>query len=133
MRSRGEGDDGGPYIVAAAAEAGEQKLLVFGDPVWALDQITTYGVSLLGQGPGAAVLPGGRFSFPANAELFVNGVYWLADLSELIAASPRTQEVRRVEPMTDSTWFGIVWTLLLGMPLAVLVIGVSVFLVRRRG
>ncbi len=116
---------GGPFVIAAAAQRDDKRLVVVGDPVWATDQIT-------GMGPQG--LPAEIFgaAFPANAELFVNSVYWLAGLDQLIAASPRTQDIRRVGPMTHTALVTLRWALLLGMPAAAGVAGVGVWSVRRR-
>ncbi len=116
---------GGPFVIAAAAQRQDKRLVVVADPAWASDQITLYGR----QGLPAEIVGA---AFPANAELFVNSVYWLAGLDQLIAASPRTQDIRRIGPIT---WSGLVvlrWGLLLGMPAVVGVVGVSVWMARRR-
>lgn len=68
---------------------------------------------------------------PANHELFVNSVYWLVGLDELIAASPRTQDVRRITEVTDGGVRALRATLLIGMPLGVLAIGMGVWFTRR--
>jgi len=115
------------YTVAAAAELDGKRMIVVGDPVWCSNQITSYGLL----GPGTAELTGARF--PANAELFVNSVYWLADLDELIAASPRSQDIRRIEAISPGTVVALRWVLLAGMPAGVLLIGVAVWLTRRGG
>lgn len=117
---------GGPFIIAAAAEREGKRLIVVADPAWASDQVVTYGML----GPGSAELFGAMF--PANAELFVNSVYWLAGLDQLIAASPRTQDIRRVKPMTDGTRDMVSLALLGGMPLVVVMLGVGVWQVRRQ-
>lgn len=115
------------YLIGVAAQRGDDRLIVFTDPVWASNNITTYGLL----GPGTAELVGSLF--PGNSELFVNCVYWLAGLDQLIAASPRTQDIRRIEPITDGALRAYHWLLMGGMPAAVAVAGVGVWLVRRKG
>jgi hypothetical protein len=114
------------FLVAAAAEKENQRIIVVADPVWATDTVTTYGYF----GAGTAELLGARF--PGNSELFVNSIYWLAHLDELIAASPRSQDIRRINPMTDTALIAYRWGLLAGMPAVVMILGIGVWLVRRQ-
>jgi len=116
---------GGPFVIAAAAERDGHRLVVVADPAWATDQVTRMGP----QGMPAEIFGA---AFPANAELFVNSVYWLAGLDQLIAASPRAQDIRRVGPMTAAGLASLQWGLLLGMPLAIVLMGAGVWWVRRR-
>lgn len=117
---------GGPFVIAAAAQRNNNRLVVVGDPAWATDQITQLGP----QGLPAEIFGA---AFPGNAELFVNSVYWLAGMEQLIAASPRAQDIRRVGPMTSAGMLALRWGLLAGMPGATVALGVGVWLVRRRG
>jgi len=117
---------GGPFVIAAAAQRDSTRLIVVGDPIWASDQVTTMGP----QGLPAEIF---GVAFPGNAELFVNSVYWLAGLDQLIAASPRTQDIRRIGPMTDTSLGILKGVLLAGMPLAIFAAGIGVWIVRRRG
>ncbi|MEX0653547.1 MAG: hypothetical protein WD151_05445 [Phycisphaeraceae bacterium] len=119
------------YTIALAAEreSGDAgRLMVITDRVWASDMVTTIGLD--GQAGTA-----GRYGylFPANSELFVNSVYWLAGLEGLIAASPRTQDIRRIEAMSDTTLRGYYLGLLGGVPVVILASGLTVWFVRRRG
>ncbi len=116
---------GGPFTIAAAAQRGDKRLIAVSDPVWASDQITTMGP----QGLPSAVF---GLAFPGNAELFVNSVYWLAGLDQLIAASPRTQDIRRIGAITDGGMLALRWTLLAGVPLVIVSVGVGVWAVRQR-
>ena len=116
---------------AVAAEPGP-RLAVFNITMWADDQLTTYGVLPgMGGGPGLADIAGA--AFPANAELFVNTTLWLSDLEELIATSPRVQKARRVEAVDDRTRAIVVTAIVAGVPVASLLLGMGVYLVRRRG
>ena len=76
--------------------------------------------------------PGARILYPGNSDLFVNSICWLAHEEALIAASPRTQDIRRIEPMGSGalqTYRVLLWG---GMPAVILVLGIVVGLMRRR-
>jgi len=113
-------------VVGAAAARADARLIAVAEPVWATDDITGYGLL----GPGTAELTGAQF--PGNGELFVNSVYWLAQLDELIAASPRAQDIRRIDALSPGVRRGVQWGLLGGLPVAVLATGLLVWQVRRR-
>ncbi|MBL4699802.1 MAG: Gldg family protein [Phycisphaeraceae bacterium] len=114
------------FTVAVAASKGDNRIAVFADPVWATDQIVTYGML----GPGTAQIVGAMF--PANAELFINSVFWLSNMDEMIAASARSQDIRRIGEVTKAQMIGVRWAVLGGMPLLIFVIGITVGLKRRR-
>ncbi|QDU70858.1 GldG family protein [Mucisphaera calidilacus] len=118
------------FTVAAAAERpAAGRLILIADPIFASDDITTYGMTILGpaQGfPDTAI-------YPANAELFVNSVYWLSGMDHLIAASSRTQRVARVGAISDETYMAYQFGLLLGLPLIILATGLGVYFSRRAG
>ena len=120
------------FTIGVAAERDDARLIVVTDPMWAMNLVTTNASPTLSpQTAGWAEYMGA--AFPGNSELFVNSVYWLAGLDELIAASPRTQDIRRIEaiaPATLNTWR---WVLVGGMPAVILFAGVMVWLVRRKG
>ena len=121
------------FVVAATAERDDSRVAVFTsshDPNmqlinWASDR----AVTMSPMGPGGAHILGALW--PANPELFVNTVFWLADLDNLIAASARTQDVRRVDSMTLSSLSLLRWFVIAGMPAACLAIGVGVWWFRR--
>lgn len=121
----------GQFTVGYAIEKNGARIIAVADPLWATDAVTTYGqIAGIASGAGLAEIAGA--TFPANAELFVNGVHWLAHLDELIAASPRTQDTRRFEPLTPTALAAARWTLTAGMPVSALLLGVVVWLIRRR-
>ena len=114
--------EGGVLIAAAAEkvnEAGQRvpaeggRMMVFTERHWLTD--TQAGRRL------------------GNSELFVNAAYWLAGLDEAIAATPRTQDLRRIRAIEPGRALGYRWLLLAGLPGLVLVTGVGVGLWRRRG
>lgn len=121
-----EPDSAASFTIAVAAQKDDKRLIAVADEVWASDNINGYGLL----GPGTAELTGA--AFPGNSELFVNSVFWLAGLEDLIAASPRSQDVPRVNPMSaDALWWNQT-TMLAGLPSAALILGLSVWWVRRR-
>jgi hypothetical protein len=120
------------FLVAAAAERGETRVVVIGDALWARDLVTTNADPRLApQGVGLAQLFGA--AYPANAELFVNCVFWLADLDQLIAAGARTQDIPRIGAISRGGMTALRWVLLAGLPAAALGAGVAVWLARRGG
>ncbi|MEM1355701.1 MAG: hypothetical protein AAGH88_12555 [Planctomycetota bacterium] len=120
-------------LVAVAAKRGKGRLITVGDGFWATDEATTLGRLPDGrEGPGLATQPGASVSYPGNTELFVASVFWLANQEQLIASSPRTQDLRRIEPIEPTTLSVYRGVLVAGLPGLVFVIGVAVWLVRRR-
>ncbi len=126
-----QADAADEFTIAVACEKKSddktQRMVVVDDPAWATDDITTYSPL----GPRTADIFGSLF--PANAELFVNSVLWLGHMDDLIAASPRSQDIRRVQAMDDATLNGYRWMLGAGMPAAIILVGMTVWFVRRRG
>lgn len=114
------------FTIGMAAQTKTNRLVVIGDPIWATDEITTQGIF----GAGTADIGGALY--PGNTELFVNSVYWLSGLEDMIAASPRSQDIRRVQSMTQSTYNSVKWSMLAGMPVLAFFLGVAVYFVRRR-
>jgi len=119
--------------IGVSAQRGASRLIAVGDPWWAMDAFTTYGTTPDGrQGPGLAEEPGAFINYPGNSELFVNSILWLTEQDALIAASPRTQDIRRI-PEMDPSRLRVYKVLLLGvMPGAILIMAIAVGLVRRR-
>jgi len=114
------------FTVAVACQQASHRLIVVADAAWALDQITTRGP----MGPGSAELLGAEF--PANAELFVNSTLWLSHLDQLIAASARSQDIRRIEPISPQHLAALRWSLFLLLPGIIAAFGLSIWFVRRR-
>lgn len=118
------------FTVAVAAQRGDTRIAVFADPAFAHDEVTTNadpGLRL----PRMAEMMGA--AYPGNSELFVNTTYWLLGLDELVAASPRTQDIRRIESMSQNTLIGYAVFIIGGLPALCLASGVGVWIVRRRG
>lgn len=107
-------------VVAATAEAVVEddaepggRLMVFTERHWLSDQQA-----------------GRRLG---NSELFMNSTYWLAGLDEAIAATPRSQDIRRVAALSDGQQLTYRLILLAGLPGLTLLAGTAVWFVRRRG
>lgn len=121
-------DDGdGPWTVVAAVEAPRegqppQRLVVVTSGfLWMSDPLTQ-----------AASVVGSRraFHFPGNLELLESSVFWLAGRDEYVATSAAAQDIARIKPIGEGQMLAIRWLLIGGMPLAVLLIGALVRLIR---
>jgi len=127
------GSERDEVLIGAAAEKGDARLVTVGSATWAMDEILSAAALPDGtSGPNLADRPGARILYPGNSDLFVNSICWLAHEEELIAASPRTQDIRRIEPMRAGALQTTRILLWAGMPAAILVLGVCVGLMRRR-
>lgn len=70
--------------------------------------------------------------FPANPELFVNSVYWLAGMDTMLAISPAAMEVARIGDIPPGRLAFIHWgVLMIGIPALVLIAGVGMYFHRR--
>ncbi len=122
---RDPADPAGPFTIAAAVAKGDQRIVVISDFIWGVDALTRSGpTDMFGQPLYSA--------YPANAELFVNSVYWLAGLDDLIAPGSRSRDVRRIGAVSPPALKAIWWAVLLGMPLAMLAMGTIVWTIRRK-
>lgn len=107
------------------------RLIVVGNNIWASDVVTTnHSPDLNPQMQGTAQIFGA--AYPGNSELFVNSVYWLAGLDELIAASPRSQDMRRIEPIEPGLLNTYRIILAVALPIGIGIAGVAMWLTRRR-
>ncbi len=113
------------FLIAAAAEAPTGRVIAVAERFWATDRLTE-----MGRDPGA---PAGTENYPANAELFVNSVCWLAGVDSLIAPSPMSLAVARIGPVEDDTRRALQWLLAAGLPAVILLAGSTMWLIRRRG
>jgi hypothetical protein len=124
------GEQTGPTTLAAAAAKGEQRIVVVAEPIWATDEVTGSAAVAMA-GPSIADIS--LYSrFPANADLFVNSIYWLAGMDDLIAPGAKSQETRRIGDLSLTALSVYRWLLGLGLPAACLAAGVGVWFVRRR-
>lgn len=100
-----------------------QRLVVVGSGTWMQSSIADQVVSL----GGARV----ALVFPGNYELLQASVAWLAGMDDMIARSPTSQQVARLDGVTPSVrtlWW---WIALVILPGGCLVIGAVVWTVRR--
>jgi hypothetical protein len=124
---------GGPWTIAAALErpvasdtpgtgtgtgAGTtQRILVVGSFGWFFDPIAMATAGMV-DGRLAPVAPG-------NLELFTAGVMWLAGLDDRIAPGPVAGGVPTIPPLDPGTLALIRWSLIAGVPVGVLALGVA--------
>jgi len=116
-----------PIMIAAERanpiERGTQRFILVGSGGWLLSQVADAARSI-GGGRAALVNPG-------NSELLLASVAWLAQMDELIAPSPVSQQVARLQGLhgkVAALWFVITVVVL---PLGCLLFGVIVWTVRR--
>lgn len=121
-------DDGdGPWTVVAAAQlpregAPPQRLVVVTAGVlWMTDPVTQ-----------AASVIGNRraFAFPGNLELLESSVFWLCGRDEYVATSAAARDIARIKPIPSGQMLAIRWLLIGGLPLAILLIGALLRLLR---
>jgi hypothetical protein len=105
------------YVIGAAVQSKDNRLVVFGDREWATDNVASKA----------------GIAYPGNSELFINSTLWLAGLDDIIAASARTQDIRRIGPITEGGAKALKTTLIAGMPALALLAGLGVWVVRRKG
>ncbi len=107
----------GPVPVAAVSSGlGESagRLAVVGDSLWSTDPVIV------------------NRQASGNVELFANLAYWLAGLDDAIDATPRSQGVRRIGPMSQGGRTVAGWLVVAGWPAVALAMGTAVWAVRRR-
>lgn len=115
-----------PLAVAAANDAG-QKVVVFGSELFASDAIAqATGLQQVGN----ALVLGALY--PANSDLLVNALHWLAGEVDRIAVGPRRSELPRLTHLTEPTAAVLRWLLVGVWPAVALLAGLGVWLVRRR-
>jgi hypothetical protein len=117
-----------PVVVTAeglnAVTGRQQRFMLVGSGGWMLSYITDIATSVGGERV--------ALEFPGNYELLLASVAWLAQRDELIAPSAVSQQVARLDGVTEPVkwvWGGIVVG---GVPVACLVLGVLAWGIRRR-
>jgi hypothetical protein len=107
-----------PLAAAVTRKVGdaEQHVVIFGDSHFAQDRV--------GQYPRDAL-------FPGNAEIFTNSLLWIAGKEQLVTVSPEVLRARRLGEL--GTWGTPLRILMVaGVPVGVALVGLVVFLIRRR-
>ncbi len=116
-----------PLVVAAErlnpVRPGRQRLLVVGSGGWLLSYLADVVVTAGGD---RMVLVN-----PGNYELLMAGIAWLADADDLIAASPVSRQVARLDGVTAIVQVLWRWIALAIIPGACLGLGIFVWAVRR--
>jgi hypothetical protein len=122
-------DEDAPLVIAAERRhplegTGAQRVIAVGSGTW-LHSALADMVQQLG---GERV----ALQFPGNYELLQASVAWLAGMDDLIAQSPTAQQVSRIDGLSDIARWIWQWIALAGLPGAALVLGIVVWMVRRR-
>jgi hypothetical protein len=117
-----DGDARGPFTVAAASERDGVRLVVVGSNTWFLDARWAERRAVDGRVVRAA---------PGNPELFEASVLWLAGKDGLIGRGVEASSVARVRALDAGTLTAVRWGLVIGVPGAVLVVGLGVVFLRR--
>ncbi len=113
-------DERGPFTVAVAVErtipgaSRPGRAVVVGANTWFLDRVWQGQQTIAGRGV---------LTNPGNPELFDAAVLWLAGRDELIAPSPEARPIARIAPISAGGLSLLRWSLIGGLPLAVLVAG----------
>ncbi len=118
----------GPWTVAGQLEwrlANKEepaRLVVVGSHGWFFDPFTQLATTVDGQ----RVL-----AYPGNSELFEACVHWLAGLDELVAPASLSRDAPRIEPVSPAALAAYRWGLALGLPAAIVLLGVTIRVARR--
>jgi hypothetical protein len=122
-----KGDLAGPLYGGAAAEKeGAGRVVVVGSLSMAVSGVVNFYDPELEKKEIYVI------RFPGNGELISNAVYWLSKQETMIAISPASMDVGRIEGLTRaSQGFWRVGVLLIGLPLAVIFAGGLVYFARR--
>ncbi|HTL28221.1 MAG TPA: Gldg family protein [Tepidisphaeraceae bacterium] len=119
-------DLAGPINAGIAAQKADSRLVVFGAwQAFSDGVLNVPDIEMAKRG-----LPVARF--PANSELFINSVFWLAKMEPMISISPAAMEVSRIsdiKPAALNAWR--VGVLLIGLPGLVVLSGLYVYFTRR--
>ena len=115
-----------PFAVTATNEAGK-KIIVFGSEEFASDALAqASGLSQVGN----ALVLGPLY--PANSDLFVNGLHWLTGEADRIAVGPRRGDAPRLKELDEAWAARLPWFLVGAWPAVALVVALGVWVVRRR-
>ncbi|MCE9647895.1 MAG: GldG family protein [Chloroflexi bacterium] len=108
-----ETDNPGPLNLAVAAEnsASKGRVVVFGNSVFATDQV---------------------FDAYGNGNIFINSVDWAAEQDNLINITPRQQTPRTLKPIANWKFILLIIFSVIILPGSVVFAGVSTWLARRK-
>jgi hypothetical protein len=126
-----------PIVVAASKDAAgagtttapakPQRIVVFGSERFAEDALAQ--ASGLQQRGNALVL--GPL-YPANSDLLINALHWLTGEANRIAVGPHAGELPRLTKLNEAWAARLPWLLVGVWPVLALVVGLGVWLVRRK-
>lgn len=124
----GDTDIRAPFPIAVAGEnANGQKVVIFSSEHFASDAIAqASGLQQVGNALTLGPL------YPANSDLLVNALHWLSGETERIAVGPRSGDVPRLKDLTEESAAVLPWLLVGVWPAVALVIGLGVWVVRRK-
>ncbi|MFG0256648.1 MAG: hypothetical protein ACF8GE_01975 [Phycisphaerales bacterium JB043] len=117
----------GPWALGLASERthpsgnASQRLIVIGSSGWIFDGFTQRARQV--DGRTVQISPG-------NLELLDASLAWLAQKDSLIAPGARVGDVARIRSMTSAQLSALRWGVIAGLPILVLVTGVSLRLIR---
>lgn len=126
-----ESDLKSPVSLGVAAEKGtgekSQRIIVLGNRIMASNQaIESARYAVRGQSLVALA------QFPGNGELLLNSVYWLSNYDSMIAVSPQASAALRIKAISPTATTTIRTAAILGPPILAILIGATVFIIRRR-
>ncbi len=118
-----------PLAVAAIKDKGketERRVVVIGSKFFAADPLVS----------GREVLRGRvietQYDFPGNADLMRNSVLWLAGYENMIAVTAKGDAASRIGDVKPASLLFVRLAAVIFFPVAALVIGAAVWLIRRR-
>lgn len=112
----------GAWTLAVATEKDAQRAVIVGSNSWITDKYSQQ----MGTVEGRQTL-----LFPGNVELFEASVLWLAGQDTMIAQSPAARSVAMVRGIESASLTKLRWSIVLGLPGLVLVVGVMYGLTRK--
>lgn len=116
-----------PLYGAMSAEKGKTRLVVVGSYLFAISDFVNLPDAEMFERHG---LPVARL--PGNGEFFVDSILWLSHLDSMLAISPHALQMARIREMSPATLaFWRVGVMTAGLPLAVVVAGLLVYVKRR--
>jgi hypothetical protein len=122
-----KGDLPGPLFGGVAAEKdGLGRVVVFGSLPMFTSEVVLFADPELAKKEVYIV------RFPGNGEIFSNAIYWLSKQETMIAISPASMDVGRIEDLSRGAQsFWRVGVMLFGVPAAVILAGALVYFARR--
>ncbi|HPM22259.1 MAG TPA: Gldg family protein [Phycisphaerae bacterium] len=136
----GPGDVPTPFPIAVAAsrapaapssaptsQPAVQRVVVFSSEHFASDALAQAS-GLQQRGNALIVGP----LYPANSDLFINALHWLAGDADRIAVGPRSGELPRLKDLDEAWAARLPWLLVGVWPGVALLVGLGVWLIRRR-